>query len=204
MTSHPKDISDKLIQTMAENSKICNQLHLPLQAGSDRILKIMNRKYTTEQYLEKTDKIRSAMPDITLTTDIIVGFPGETNEDFEKTLEMLKKVRYDTIFSFIYSRRNGTPAAKMEDVLTDEEKKLNFNRMLEVQDKISIEKNKALENRIMKVLIEGKSKHDPNVLSGKTEGGKTVNIKAPKELIGKIADVRITEAKTWSLYGELI
>ena len=204
MTSHPKDISDKLIQTMAENSKICNQLHLPLQAGSDRILKIMNRKYTTEQYLEKTDKVRSAMPDITLTTDIIVGFPGETNEDFEKTLEMLKKVRYDTIFSFIYSRRNGTPAAKMEDVLTDEEKKLNFNRMLEVQDKISIEKNKALENRIMKVLIEGKSKHDPNVLSGKTEGGKTVNIKAPKELIGKIADVRITEAKTWSLYGELI
>lgn len=204
MTSHPKDISDKLIKTMAENSKICNQLHLPLQAGSNRILKKMNRKYTAEKYLEIIQKVRTAIPDITLTTDIIVGFPGETNEDFEKTIDMLKEVRYDTIFSFIYSRRNGTPAAKMEDVLTDSEKKLNFNRMLEVQDKISREKNKALENKVLKVLIEGKSKNDPNVISGKTEGGKTVNIKAPKSYIGKIVNVKITEAKTWSLYGEIV
>lgn len=204
MTSHPKDISDKLIDTMASNPKICKQLHLPFQAGSNRILKLMNRVYTKEEYLEKIEKVKSKMPDITLTTDIIVGFPGETKEDFEHTLDVLAKVRYDTIFSFIYSKRPGTPAAVMEDPTPMDEKKENFNRMLELQDKISYEKNKALEGKVMSVLVEGKSKTDDNYLSGRTEGGKIVNFKGDDELIGSFANIKITEAKTWSLMGETV
>lgn len=203
MTSHPKDISDKLIDTMATHRKICKQLHLPVQAGNNRVLSAMNRRYTKENYLEKIRKIKEKMPDITLTTDIIVGFPGETTQEFEDTLDVLKQVRYDTIFSFIYSRRPGTPAAKMPDVIDDAEKKANFNRMLAIQDEISKEKNLALEGKVMKVLVEGKSKNNDEFLAGKTEGGKTVNFKAPDSLIGQFADVEITEAKTWSLTGKL-
>ena len=204
MTSHPKDISVKLIDTMASNDKICKQLHLPFQAGSNRILKLMNRVYTKEEYLAKIEKIKRAMPDITLTTDIIVGFPGETKEDFEHTLDVLQKVRYDTIFSFIYSKRGGTPAAVMDDPTPMEEKKENFNRMLEIQDKISYEKNKALEGRVMKVLVEGTSKTDESFLTGRTDGGKIVNFKGSLDLKGKLIDVKITEAKTWSLAGETV
>ncbi len=204
MTSHPKDISDKLIDTMATHEKICKQLHLPVQAGNNRVLNVMNRRYTKESYLEKIRKIKEKMPDITLTTDIIVGFPGETTEEFEDTLDVLKQVRYDTIFSFIYSRRPGTPAAKMEDVITDEEKKANFNRMLAIQDVISKEKNLVLEGKVMKVLVEGESKNNPEFLSGRTEGGKTVNFKGDAALVGTFADVKITEAKTWSLIGEVL
>ena len=204
MTSHPKDISDKLIDTMASNDKICKQLHLPFQAGSNRILKLMNRVYTKEEYLEKIEKVKKKMPDITLTTDIIVGFPGETKEDFEHTIDVLEKVRYDTIFSFIYSKRGGTPAAIMEDPISMEEKKENFNRLLDVQDKISYEKNKALEGKVMKILVEGKSKTDESFMTGRTEGGKVVNFKASPQLKGQFLDVKITEAKTWSLMGEII
>lgn len=204
MTSHPKDISDKLIDTMVSNDKICKQLHLPFQAGSNRILKLMNRVYTKEEYLEKIEKVKSKMPDITLTTDIIVGFPGETKEDFEHTLDVLEKVRYDTIFSFIYSKRGGTPAAVMEDPTPMEEKKENFNRMLELQDKISYEKNKALEGKTMRVLVEGVSKTDETSLTGRTDGGKIVNFKGDINLKGSFVDVKITEAKTWSLAGEII
>ncbi len=204
MTSHPKDISDKLIDTMAANKKICKQLHLPFQAGSNRILKLMNRVYTKEEYLEKIEKVKKKMPDITLTTDIIVGFPGETKEDFEHTIDVLEKVRYDTIFSFIYSKRGGTPAAVMEDPIPMEEKKENFDRLLYVQDKISYEKNKALEGKVMKVLVEGISKTDQSFMTGRTEGGKVVNFKCDKNLKGTFADVKITEAKTWSLMGEII
>ena len=203
MTSHPKDISDKLIDTMASNNKICKQLHLPFQAGSNRILKLMNRVYTKEEYLEKIEKVKAKMPDITLTTDIIVGFPGETKEDFEHTIDVLKKVKYDTIFSFIYSKRGGTPAAVMEDPIPIEEKKENFNRMLEVQDKISYEKNKALEGRVMRVLVEGESKTDPSYITGRTDGGKIVNFKGSPDLKGNFINVKITEAKTWSLMGEI-
>lgn len=204
MTSHPKDISDKLIDTMASNNKICKQLHLPLQAGSNRILKLMNRVYTKEEYLEKIAKVRAKMPDITLTTDIIVGFPGETKEDFEHTIDVLKKVRYDTIFSFIYSKRSGTPAAVMDDPIPMEEKKENFNRMLEVQDEISYEKNKALEGRVLRVLVEGTSKTDQSFLTGRTDGGKVVNFEGDLSLVGTFVDVEITEAKTWSLQGKII
>ena len=204
MTSHPKDISDKLIDTMASQSKICKQLHLPVQAGNNRVLAAMNRHYTKEEYLEKIDKIKAKMPDITLTTDIIVGFPGETKEEFADTLDVLKKVRYDTIFSFIYSKRPGTPAAAMDDVLTAEEKKECFASLLQVQDKISYEKNKALEGKTLRVLTEGYSKTDSAILSGRTEGGKIVNFAGSDECIGKFVNVKITEVRTWSLIGEII
>lgn len=203
MTSHPKDISDKLIDTMARLPKVCKQLHLPVQAGNNRVLRVMNRKYTKEDYLEKIRKIKEKMPDITLTTDIIVGFPGETTEEFNDTLDVLKKVRYDTIFSFIYSKRPGTPAAKMEDVISPEEKKQNFNRLLEVQDAISIEKNLEYEGRTISVLVEGKSKNNDEFYAGRTEGGKIVNFKGSDDLVGKIVNVKIVKAKTWSLTGEL-
>ncbi len=204
MTSHPKDISDKLIDTMARNKKICKQLHLPFQAGNNRVLEQMNRKYTKESYLEKIEKIKEKMPDITLTTDIIVGFPGETNEEFKDTIDVLKKVRYDSIFSFIYSKRPGTPAAKMDDVLSPEEKKKNFDKMLKVQDAISREKNVALKNTVVEVLVEGKSKNNDDFLAGRTEGGKTVNFRGEISLVGKIIPIKITEAKTWSLTGEIV
>ncbi len=204
MTSHPKDISDKLIDTMARNPKICKQLHLPFQAGNDRVLKTMNRKYTKAEYLDKIRKIKEKMPHITLTTDIIVGFPGETNEEFLDTMDVLEKVRYDSIFSFIYSKRPGTPASKMEDVITPEEKKQNFDKMLVLQDAISKEKNLELEGMVLDVLVEGESKNNPEYLAGKTEGGKTVNFKADKNVIGKIIPIKIVEAKTWSLTGEIV
>ena len=204
MTSHPKDISDELIRAMAEEDKICNQLHLPVQSGSDRVLKLMNRKYTREQYLEIVRKVREAIPDVVLTTDIIVGFPGETNEDFEETVSILKEVEYDTIFSFIYSKREGTPAAKMEDCLTEEEKHRNFDRMLEVQNEISKRKNDMYEGTVQRVLVEGQSKNNEETLTGRTEGGKVVNFAGSATLVGEMVDVKITSSQTWSLFGEII
>ena len=204
MTSHPKDISDKLIDTMASLPKVCKQLHLPIQAGANSVLKAMNRVYTREEYLEKMKKIKEKMPQISLTSDIIVGFPGETTENFEETLNVLREVRYDTIFSFIYSKRPGTPAAKMEDVITSEEKKKNFARLLQVQDKISKEINDSYVGRVEKILVEGESKTNPDTLMGRTEGGKTVNFTADKSVIGEFVNVKITEARTWSLIGEIV
>ena len=204
MTSHPKDISDKLIDTMASLPKVCKQLHLPIQAGANSVLKAMNRVYTREEYLEKMKKIKEKMPNISLTSDIIVGFPGETTENFEETLDVLNEVRYDTIFSFIYSKRPGTPAAKMEDVITSEEKKKNFARLLQVQDKISKEINDSYVGKIEKILVEGESKTNPDTLMGRTEGGKTVNFTADKSVIGEFVNVKITEARTWSLIGEIV
>ncbi len=211
MTSHPKDISDELIRTMAEEKKICKQLHLPIQSGSDRILKAMNRKYTRAEYMEKLRKIRAAMPDIVLTTDIICGFPGETNEDFAETLSVLREAEYDMIFSFIYSKRVGTPAAEMPDCLTDEEKHKNFDEMIKVQNEISKKKNLEYLNTDQIVLIEGRSKTDPETVTGRTEGGKIVNISCPgmsggekDALTGELLSVRIMGARTWSLQGEYI
>lgn len=204
MTSHPKDISDELIRVMKEEKKICKQLHLPLQSGSNRILEKMNRKYTREKYLEILKKVKESMPEIVLSTDIIVGFPGETNEDFEETLAMLLEVEYDTVFSFIYSRRKGTPAALMEDCLTEEEKHKNFDKMLKLQNEISKKKNAAYFGKKMTVLTESVSKTNPEFLSGRTDGGKIVNFRGDKALIGQFVDVRITEIRTWSLMGEII
>ena len=204
MTSHPKDISDKLIEALRDCDKVCKQLHLPFQAGSDKVLKDMNRKYTKAQYLEKIAKVKAAVPDIALSTDVIVGFPTETTEDFEETLDVLKQVEYDNIFSFIYSRREGTPAAKMAFVLSEDEIHKNFDRLLEVQNEISLKKNKAYVGRVEEILVDGESKNDRNVMSGRCDSSKIVNFKGDKSLIGKYVKVRITEAHTWSLNGELI
>lgn len=204
MTSHPKDISSELIEVMAREEKICNQLHLPVQSGSDRVLKLMNRKYTKEQYLGIVEAVRKAIPDIVLTTDIIVGFPGETNEDFEETLDILREVEYDTIFSFIYSKRKGTPAAEMEDCLTDEEKHRNFDTMLSVQNEISKNKNDTYVGTIQKILVEGVSKTNVSTLTGRTEGGKVVNFEGESELVGQMVDVKITNSQTWSLFGKIV
>ena len=204
MTSHPKDISDELILAMAECDKVCKQLHLPVQAGSNKVLAEMNRKYTREDYLEKIQKVKEKIPQISLSTDIIVGFPTETNEDFEKTLEILREVEYDNIFSFIYSRREGTPAAKLDFVLTEEEIHNNFNRLLEVQNEISKRKNDEYVGRIERVLVDGESKNNSDILSGRCDSSKIVNFKGSKDLAGKYVKVKITEAHTWSLNGELI
>ncbi len=203
MTSHPKDLSDKLIQTIAECDKVCKQLHLPFQAGSNKILKEMNRKYTKEEYLAKIEKVKKAIPNISLSTDVIVGFPTETNEDFEETLDVLRKVEYDNIFSFIYSRREGTPAAKLDFVLTEDEIHKNFDRLLEVQNEISKRKNDAYVGRIERVLVDGVSKNDETTLSGRCDSSKIVNFKGDKSLIGKYVDIEITEAHTWSLNGKI-
>ncbi len=204
MTSHPKDISDELIEVMAKEDKICKQLHLPVQCGSSRVLKLMNRKYTREKYLEIIKKVKARIPNIVLSTDIIVGFPGETNEDFEETISILREVEYDLVFSFIYSKRKGTPAAEMEDCLTPEEKHKNFDYLLEVQNEISRKKNDIYKDKIERVLVEGISKTNNQFLSGRTDGGKIVNFKGGQDLVGKLLDVKITETKTWSLLGEII
>ncbi len=204
MTSHPKDIKDSVIRVMAERDNICKSLHLPLQAGSNAVLKAMNRKYTKEWFLEKAFAVKSAMPDITLTTDIIVGFPGETTEDFYETLDVLRKVQFDMIFSFIFSPRKGTPAEKMADVISDEEKKNNFQMLLDVQNEISLKKNQAMLGNIEKVLVEGESKTNSLVLTGRTEGNKIVNFEGDKSLIGSFCDVKITEVGTFNLTGETI
>ena len=203
MTSHPKDLSDKLIYAIRDCDKVCKQLHLPLQSGSDKILKDMNRHYTKEQYLKIVEKLRQEIPNITLTTDIIVGFPTETTPDFLETLDVLEKVRYDNIFSFIYSRREGTPAAKLDFVLSDEEIHKNFDKMLEVQNQICLEKNLEYKDKVELVLVEDVSKNDPTLLSGRTDGGKLVNFKGDASLKGKYVKVKITTPKQWSLEGEL-
>lgn len=204
MTSHPKDFNEKLADTIKKNKKICNQMHLPIQAGSDKVLKDMNRRYTSSEYVQKVKMLREKIPDITLTTDIIVGFPTESQDDFEKTIELLKEVRYDSIYSFIYSKRSGTPAAKLDMVLDDERIHKNFERLLEVQNQISKEINGSYIGKEVEILVEGESKTDDNIYSGRTEGGKIVHIEGENELIGKIIKVKIKSAKTWFLKGEIV
>lgn len=204
MTSHPKDLSDKLIYTIRDCDKVCKQLHLPFQAGSDRVLKEMNRHYTKAQYLEIINKVKKEIPGISLSTDIIVGFPTETTDDFKETIDVIEKVEFDNIFSFIYSRREGTPAAKLDFVLTDEEIHNNFNELLRVQNEISKRKNDAYVGRIEEVLVDGVSKTDKNMLSGRCSSSKIVNFPGDESLVGKYVNVRITESRTWSLNGELV
>ncbi len=204
MTSHPKDISDELIDVIASEPKVCKQLHLPVQSGSDKVLRDMNRKYTRSEYLSKVEAVRKKVPDIVLSTDIIIGFPTETNEDFEKTESLLREVRFDTVYSFIYSPRVGTPAAKMPMSLSNEEIHQNFEKMLDIQNEISRQKNEVYPGSIQSVLVEGLSKTNPEFVTGRTDGGKIVNLKGSEELTGKIVEVRITDCKTWSLTGEII
>lgn len=204
MTSNPKDLSDELIEAFAVCDKLCRNLHLPIQSGSNRVLKQMNRKYTREDYLKLIEKLRKTVPDITLSTDIIVGFPGETNEDFEETLSIVKEVEYDSAFTFIYSIRKGTPAEKFEDQIEESEKHRRFDLLVNAVNEISEKKNKAYQDRVEKVLVDGVSKNDKSTLTGRTDGFKLVNFAGKKELIGSLVDVKITDAKTFSLFGEVI
>jgi len=207
MTSHPKDLSDELIEVMANNERICRHLHLPVQSGSTRILEKMNRKYTKEKYLELVKKVKERIPGIALSTDIIVGFPGETEEDFNETLSVVEEVRFDSAFTFIYSKRTGTPAARFEDQIPEEVAKERFNRLLELQNSISREINESYVGRRVEVLVEGLSRTNDKKYTGRTEGNKVVNFDRMDEnidLSGRIVTVRIDSAQTWSLNGTLV
>ena len=203
MTSHPKDLSDKLIRAFAECPKLGKYIHLPVQSGSSRVLKEMNRRYTQEEYLRLVEKLRSAVPDIAISTDIIVGFPGETEEDFEETLKLCETVRYDSAFTFLYSVRKGTPAEKYEDQIPEDVKHERFNRLVEVINRISAEKNQAYVGRTEVVLAEGPGKTGGKMLCGRTESFKLVNFRGAPQLAGKLIKVKITGSNTFSLVGEI-
>lgn len=203
MTSHPKDLSDKLIQAFVDCDKLCKNVHLPVQSGSTKVLKEMNRRYTREHYLNLVNKLKEAVPGITMSTDIIVGFPGETEEDFEDTLSMIREVEYDSAFTFMYSVRKGTPAEKFEDQIPEEVKHARFDRLVELVNQISAKKNAAYKGRIEKVLVEGPSKTNSKTFTGRTDGFKLVNFEGTKDMIGKIVEVEITEGKTFSLEGRV-
>ena len=204
MTSHPKDATHKLIDVMAENEKLAKAFHLPLQSGDNKVLREMNRRYTRESYLSLVEYMRKRMPNIGLTTDIIVGFPGESEKEFENTLDILRRVEFDNIYSFIYSPRVGTPAAKMENQIDYEIKSERFTRMLEVQNEISNRKNKEYEGFVTRVLVEGRSKTDSAKLTGRNEKNRLVHFEGDDSLIGSFADIKITKAQTYSLFGELV
>lgn len=204
MTSHPKDMSDDLIVAMKECDKVCNYLHLPFQSGSSEVLRRMNRHYTKESYLELVRKVKEAIPDITLSTDIIVGFPGETEEDFQDTLDVVRQVRYSNAFTFIYSKRTGTPAATMENQVPDEVIKDRFDRLLNVLNPIIHELNHAQVGKTFNVLVEEVSKQDETILTGRSENHSLVHFKGSKDLIGSIIPVKIIDNKTFYLIGERI
>ncbi|MFW5648346.1 MAG: tRNA (N6-isopentenyl adenosine(37)-C2)-methylthiotransferase MiaB [Candidatus Alkaliphilus sp. MAG34] len=204
MTSHPKDLSDRLIDAMAECDKVCEHLHLPLQSGSSHVLEIMNRRYTKERYLTLVEKLKNKVPEIRLTTDIIIGFPGETEEDFQHTLDVVEKVRYDSAFTFLYSARQGTPAASMEEQVDRKTKQDRFNRLLEKINQISAEINQNYLGRVVEVLVEGPSKTNPDRLMGRTRGNKLVNFDGSENLIGELVEVQITETRTFFLNGNVV
>lgn len=204
MTSHPKDLSDELIQVLAESKKICRHLHLPLQSGSTRILKEMNRHYTKEQYLELVKKIRTAVPDMAITTDIIVGFPGETEEDFLETMDVVKQVEYDSAFTFIYSKRTGTPAAAKEEQVPEKIVKDRFDRLLQVVQKIGAEKAEALTGTRQKVLVEDVNAQDEQLVTGRLSNNSVVHIRGGKELIGQIVEVTLDECRGFYYMGTLV
>ncbi|MCD7033694.1 tRNA (N6-isopentenyl adenosine(37)-C2)-methylthiotransferase MiaB [Metabacillus sp. GX 13764] len=202
-TSHPRDFDDRLIEVLAKGGNLLDHIHLPVQSGSSEVLKMMARKYDRERYLELVGKIKAAIPNATLTTDIIVGFPNETDEQFEETLSLYREVEYDSAYTFIYSPREGTPAAKMQDNVPMEVKKERLQRLNSLVNEISAKKMKEYEGRVVEVLVEGESKNNPDVLAGYTEKSKLVNFQGPKSAIGQIVKVKILKAKTWTLNGEM-
>lgn len=204
MTSHPKDLSDELIEVMKNSKKICKHLHLPVQSGSTEILKKMNRRYTKEQYLELVTKIKNEIPDISLTTDIIVGFPGETEEDFLETMDVVKKVRYDSAFTFIYSKRTGTPAAVMEDQIDPDIVKDRFDRLLKEVQTISAEVCSVHTGKVMPVLVESLNDHDDTLVTGRLSNNLLVHFPGGEELIGKIVDVKLDECKGFYYLGSRV
>ncbi len=203
MTSHPKDLSDELIDVMAHSTKICRHFHLPLQSGSDRLLKIMNRHYTKERYLSLVDKLKTAMPDISLTTDIIVGFPGETEEDFQETLDVVRKSGYDSAYTFIYSKRTGTPAAAMDDQIDEAVVKDRFDRLLATVNEISHELSFRFEGQDMDVLVEGINDHDSTLLTGRMGNNMLVHFPGDESLIGQIVKVHLDKSKGFYYMGHI-
>ena len=201
MTSHPRDATEKLFRTMAECEKCAKHIHLPVQSGSSRVLRAMNRHYDREKYLALVDKARSYMPELVLTTDIIVGFPGETAEDFAETLSLVERVRYDAMFTFIFSPREGTPAAAMPDPVPREEKQRWFDTLVETANRISAEKHAEYAGRRLRVLVDGETGRGEYNLSARTNGGRLVHLKGEPELVGRFIEAEITDWNTWALYG---
>ena len=202
MTSHPKDATQKLFETMARCGKVAPVLHLPFQAGNDRVLRAMNRHYDRAQYLDEVRRLKELIPDIVLTSDVIVGFPGETTEEFEETLSLLEQVRFDALFTFIFSPRVGTPAAQMDDPMPHQQKQANFQRLVDLQNQISAEKHAAYVGKTLRCLIDGDSGDARYPLAARTPGNRLVRLKGDKSLIGSFIDVKITDSNTWALYGE--
>ncbi len=204
MTSHPKDCSSRLIDSMAALESVCEHFHLPLQAGSNKVLNLMNRKYTAEHYMDLIEEIRENIPGVSITTDLIVGFPGETEKDFEETLDIVKKVQFDSAFTFAYSPRPNTKAAELEDQVDSEEKRDRLMKLIDVQNQISTNKNKELEKKVLPVLVEGESKTNPHILSGRTRTNKIVVFEGSKEkLYGKEVPVQIVKSGAWTLHGQI-
>ena len=203
VSPHPKDFTDDVIDVIAKSKKICKIIHLPLQSGSTEVLRKMNRKYTKEQYLDLVQKIKNKIPDVVFSTDIIVGFPEETEKDFEDTLDVVEKVNFEQVFMFIYSRRVGTPADKMENQVPEEVKHERFDRLKKLADSKVEGNNKKYLNTVQKILVEGTSKTNENVLTGRTDTNKVVNFEGNKELIGKVIDVKIVKDHIWYLEGEI-
>ena len=204
MTSHPKDLTEDVIMAIKECDKLCEQIHLPVQSGSDEILKKMNRHYDREKYMSLIKKIKEEIPECSITTDIIVGFPGETEENFLYTLNLCEEVGYDSAFTFIYSRRNHTPADRMEDQVPDDVKHERFNRLVDVINKGVINGNKVYEGRTVEVLVEGPSKNDETKLMGRTRNGRLVNFPGDVSMVGKLVNVHINRAQPFSLLGEIV
>ena len=202
MTSHPKDASVELFKAMAESEKAARHIHLPFQAGSDRILKLMNRGYTQAEYLEKIAAARQLMPDIVITSDVIVGYPGETEEEFDETLKLVEKAQFDAMFTFIFSPRPGTPAAKLPDTVTREEKQVRFERLMELQNEISERKHEAYIGKTVRVLVDGEAPDEAYPLKARTNGGRLVHLKGEPSLIGKFINAKITHCNNWSLFGD--
>lgn len=203
MTSHPRDFTDSLIEAIGRSEKVCRHFHLPAQSGSNNILKRMNRGYTREEYLTRIGKIRAAFPQASITTDLIVGFPGETEEDFLFTMDLVEQARFDSAFTFMFSPRSGTPAATMQGQVGTAGKKERLKRLMQIQNKISLENNQKLQGQTVEVLVEGFSKTSQKMLTGRTGTNKTVLFPGPAALTGRLAEVRITSPQTWVLKGEL-
>lgn len=204
MTSHPRDFSQKLIDTIKDGKSICEHFHLPIQSGSNRILKKMNRGYTREEYFDLIKRIKEAIPDASITTDFIVGFPGETEEDFAETIDIVKRVRFDMAFTFIYSPRTGTPAAKMPEQIPEDRKKERLERLMELQNRISLENNQKLIGEVLEVLVDGESKNNPEMYSGRDRKNKLVIFSKKEGIKGEIVPVKINKAQSFTLFGEVI
>ncbi len=202
MTSHPKDLSPKLIETVAAADKICEHFHLPVQAGSNRILEKMNRRYTRETYLELVESIKSAIPGVSITTDIMVGFPGETEEDFKETVDLVERAYFDSAFAFIYSPRKKTAAARLKDNLSYAEKERRLSYLNKIQQRISIKINESMVNSVVEVLVEGPSKNNPEMQTGRTRTNKLIHFPGSEDLTGCLMPVKIDEAQAWNLIGK--